>query len=127
MKARRAGALIIRDKRILLVSNDELGLYWTPGGRLNAGEDYQQALRRELAEELGVKINKAKLFSQVSHDYTPTAKYFLVDVVGEPATVSKEITKIGWFSRQDIEFGNTKVTPNFTKEIFPQLIKAGLL
>lgn len=127
MKAKRAGALIIRDKRILLVSNDELGLYWTPGGRLNEGEDYQQALRRELAEELGVKIKAAQLFSQVSHDYTPTAKYFLVDVAGEPAPVSKEVTKVGWFSRQDIESGDTKVTPNFTKEIFPQLIEAGLL
>jgi ADP-ribose pyrophosphatase YjhB (NUDIX family) len=127
MKARRAGALIINNKRIVLVSNDEIGLYWTPGGRLNDNEDYDNALRREILEELGVEIKEAKLFSQVSHDYTPVAKYFLVEVSGDPKPATEEVTKVGWFTKEQIESGEIKVTPNFTKEIFPQLIKAGLL
>src|ERR1700687_1807137 len=58
-RLRRAGRVIVLDPedRVLLLRYDDgppNGRHWcTPGGGLNAGEDYPAGARRELAEETG--------------------------------------------------------------------------
>lgn len=54
-------AVIIQKKRILLLKriNDIGQIYWDiPGGRLRRGEIPREGLRRELQEELNIKLNK---------------------------------------------------------------------
>lgn len=57
------GVLIDGDGRFLLTSRPEGKVYagyWEfPGGKLEAGETVEQALRRELHEELGITIGAA--------------------------------------------------------------------
>ena len=57
------GVLIRPDGRFLLTSRPEgkvFAGYWEfPGGKLEAGETVEQALRRELHEELGITIGAA--------------------------------------------------------------------
>lgn len=60
MKARDVvGALICKDGKVLLAqrSCQDLNRKWEfPGGKVESTESHQEALRREIAEELGITI-----------------------------------------------------------------------
>jgi len=67
------GVLIDAAGRFLLTSRPEGKVYagyWEfPGGKLEAGETVEQALRRELHEELGIKIGAAQPWNIELIDY----------------------------------------------------------
>jgi 8-oxo-dGTP diphosphatase len=54
------------------------GLWEFPGGKVEMGELPEQALSRELEEELGILITQAQPLLQVSHDYSD--KQVLLDI-----------------------------------------------
>ncbi len=54
------------------------GLWEFPGGKTEAGEDAEQALAREIHEELGITITKARPLIRISHAYP--GKTVLLDV-----------------------------------------------
>ena len=70
-----ACALIDVDNRVMLARRPEgkkmAGLWEFPGGKLNPGETPEQALIRELKEELGIDVTETCLaaFAFASHDY----------------------------------------------------------
>ena len=70
-----ACALIDIDGRVLLARRPEgkkmAGLWEFPGGKLHPGETPEQAVIRELKEELGIDVSEACLapFAFASHDY----------------------------------------------------------
>ena len=67
------GVLMQADGRFLLTSRPPGKVYagyWEfPGGKLEAGETVEQALRRELQEELGITIGDTQLWKTQMVDY----------------------------------------------------------
>jgi 8-oxo-dGTP diphosphatase len=67
------GVLLLADGHFLLTSRPEGKVYagyWEfPGGKLEAGESVEQALRRELQEELGITIGAALVWKTQMVDY----------------------------------------------------------
>jgi 8-oxo-dGTP diphosphatase len=67
------GVLVRADDAFLLTSRPEgkaYAGYWEfPGGKLEAGETVEQALRRELQEEIGITIQDCKRWKTECIDY----------------------------------------------------------
>lgn len=57
-----AGA-IVRDNRILLVRHRDKHLWQVPGGLLELGESVEEALEREIEEELHLKLKTTELLA----------------------------------------------------------------
>ena len=68
-----AAGIIWRGKRFLAsqrLSDKPLEGYWEfPGGKLEAGESPLDALKRELAEELGIGVRQAVFWKSLDHEY----------------------------------------------------------
>ncbi len=68
-----AAALIVRDDEVLIGQrrpNQPMALLWEfPGGKIEPGESPQQALARELQEELGIQANVGAKVIHIRHNY----------------------------------------------------------
>ncbi len=69
---RAVAAIIERDGRVFCAhrTTSQCGPGWEfPGGHIEPGETPEEALRREIDEELGVRLSTLWLFDTVEHDY----------------------------------------------------------
>jgi 8-oxo-dGTP diphosphatase len=68
-----AAALIVRDGEVLIGqrrANQPMALLWEfPGGKIEPGESPQQALARELGEELGIEATIGPQLIRIRHNY----------------------------------------------------------
>ena len=70
----RVGAVITDGKRVLVSKDGSHSFYWVTGGRVKLGETTEEAILREIREELGVEAEVARLYSIAE-------KFFTVDGV----------------------------------------------
>ena len=80
------------------------GKWEFPGGKLEAGETSQQALIREIQEELAVKIEVGELIDTIEYDY-PTFHlsmdcFLCVVVYGE--IILKEAEAARWLDKDEL-------------------------
>ena len=79
-----AGALLIKDGRVLLVERgrEPLAGYWSlPGGAVETGERLEDALAREVLEETGLRVRPdsiATVFERIMRDSSGACEYHYV-------------------------------------------------
>ncbi|HDJ66695.1 MAG TPA: NUDIX domain-containing protein [Nitrososphaeria archaeon] len=107
------GAFIIRDGKILLIRRAYepcAGKWSVPGGTIKLGETTIDALKREVFEELGVKLKSMKLldiYDYISRDEDGKIKYhyviidFLVNPESFEIKPSNEILEYEFFARDE--------------------------
>lgn len=97
-------AVVVDDGRFLAVQRPEgkpqAGYWEFPGGKVEPGEKLEQALARELDEELGVEPEGVAPWCRVAHDYEHICvrlHFFTVaGLKGEPE--SREGHVLRWFA-----------------------------
>ncbi|GGM29150.1 hypothetical protein GCM10011608_12310 [Micromonospora sonchi] len=92
-KRRRAAAVIVRDGRVLMVRERGRGPsgrhdgqeYWTlPGGGIGVGETAEDAVRREVVEEVGLRPVAVRYLLDVPYPSGLTSCFAVQVADGEP-------------------------------------------
>jgi ADP-ribose pyrophosphatase YjhB (NUDIX family) len=80
---------VVHDRagRLLLIQRGQepgLGRWSLPGGRVEAGETDHQAVRREVAEETGIRVRPGRLVGRVLLPAPGGGRYDVADYTCEP-------------------------------------------
>jgi 8-oxo-dGTP diphosphatase len=113
----RVVAAVLRDAhgRVLIAqrpAGKHMSGFWEfPGGKIDTGESAEQALARELAEELGIGLGRCHPLLQLRHDYADRRVELEVLSVDEyrGAPMSLEGQALKWVS--PAELGNEPLLP----------------
>ncbi|HEY3038157.1 MAG TPA: NUDIX hydrolase [Pyrinomonadaceae bacterium] len=120
-----AGAVITdaRGRVLLLKHRFRPGLGWgIPGGFLETGEQPEEALRRELREEIGLEVEKLKVFTTRAFRKPKQVEIvFSCQAVGDPEQLSFEIQKAAWFSPDELP----KELPNDQAQLIKRALNDG--
>ena len=109
MKTIRVVAAVIRDKEKIFATARGYGEFkgqWEfPGGKVEPGETPQQALKREIMEELNTEIEVGELIDTIEYDY-PTfhlsmACFWAKVRVGELELNEAEAAK--WLTKDELD------------------------
>lgn len=101
----RAGAIIIKDGKLLMVGNNRDNYLYSVGGRLKFGETAEEAVVREVFEETGVKMEIDRL--GFVHE-----NYFYGDA---PSNLNKLIYEISFFFYMKVPDTFAPVCESFTE------------
>ena len=104
-----AGALIFNHEGELLLLKHSFrrGTGWgLPGGFLEVGEQPDEAVRRELREEIGLEIRDPRIFATRSFKKPRQIEImFLARADGEVQPRSAEIERAAWFALDSLPAG----------------------
>lgn len=78
------------------------GKWETVGGKVERGETVEEALKREVKEELGVEIKAHRYFGEYQWG-TRTFKAFVIELKEEPVPNKEDFEDWGWFTKEEIE------------------------
>lgn len=106
--SRLVGSLLFRNGRMLLGKRSARKRTWPktwdmPGGHVEKGESFEDALLRETEEEIGVVPERFSLWADMKTDEGEPYRIFLVErwSGGEPALCNHEHTELRWFTPAD--------------------------
>ena len=101
-------AIIIRDGKVFATQRgygDYKDWWEFPGGKIEEGESPEEALAREIREELRADIKVGELFETVEYDYPKfhmVMRCYICELISEDVVlVEHESSK--WLGREDID------------------------
>ena len=108
MKTVRVAAAVIRDNNRIFATARGYGAFkgkWEfPGGKIEMGETSQEALKREIMEELATEIKMGELIDTIEYDYPDfhlTMECFWCEVVNGGLEL-KEHEAARWLMREEL-------------------------
>ena len=132
------GVMILKDGKILLGKRNEdrekassalngAGTWTMPGGKLEFGETFEQAAKRETLEETGIKLLSTEILC-LNQDIIETAHFITIGLLSEnfegeaKAMEPDVINDWQWFSLGDLPqplyFPSAKVIENYKQKRF---------
>lgn len=102
----RAGAIIMKDGKFLMVGNSRSDYLYSVGGRLKLGETAEETIVREVFEETGVKMEIDRL--GFVHE-----NYFYGDA---PSNLGKLIYEISFFFYMKVPDDFVPISESFTED-----------
>ncbi len=129
----KAAGIIIKDRKLLFARAQGKDFFIDPGGKIEEGETPEQALVRELKEELSIDVDERDLefFGEYvapaanDNDKTVHMKAFIVKEWSGDIVASAEIEELRWLTSEvpvDIQVGSI-----FGGKVLPTLHKMGLV
>lgn len=105
-----ARAIIVHDEKILLCKAKAKDNWFFPGGHVESGETVQEALGRELKEEIGVEMTSAGLIGLNENSFIfEDQKHQEVNIIFEVEIDSYDVAsredhlEFHWFDLDDLE------------------------
>ena len=102
----RVGAIIMKDRKILMIGNEKVDYLYSVGGRIKFGETAEEAIIREVFEETGVVMEIDRL--GFVHE-----NYFYGDA---PSNLGKLIYEISFFFYMKVPTDFEPVCNSFSED-----------
>lgn len=100
-------AVIKSEKGILVGQRKDNALWEFPGGKIEWGETPQEALKREIFEELGETITVGNICDEITHEYTEknlsVKLTFFWATLEQEEVVSSVHSKLLWADKEKLK------------------------
>jgi 8-oxo-dGTP pyrophosphatase MutT (NUDIX family) len=129
---RWAGVLIIKNRRVLTLRENDKPFYLMPGGKLEPGETDEAAATREIMEELGVSVDIQSTFIEILETSKNTGQLIRFKLFTGQLAAEPDIHKLpgktvaiayinSHYAQEGLEIGN------FLIKLLPELVKQNLI
>lgn len=132
----RCAGLIIKNNKVLVVEMDNNGYYCLPGGYVEVGETTEEAVIRELKEEIGKDVRILGYLGMIENYFTTKSLrrmheiscYYLMELIEDVPTEDFSLIENdkGYIVKLDFkwidinEIDNYIIKPKFLKELVKQ-------
>jgi 8-oxo-dGTP diphosphatase len=101
---RSAGAVVVRDGRVLVIHRDRYDDWTFPKGKLEPGESDEQAAVRELEEEVGLRVTLGERLGETEYarddGRMKSVVYFRAEAEGDPQALDG-VDDVRWATLDD--------------------------
>lgn len=123
----KCAAIIVKNRRLLVVRKRGTSTFISPGGKMEKAEGQLDCLRRELREELGVKLVQAERFGtyerRAEGEAHPIRIHAWLTSVDGVCLPHAEIEQLGWIAGAPL----LPVGSVFAECVIPELVRRDLI